>query len=276
MNTAATFPAFDSCFPELNAFILELVKEFELGNIQSWDDLKKRVDVYFALENLEQLDSLVPGWKKMASYSDGVTLVHVMCVFLGLFMLPEFKSLPEDQQQLAKWIVLFHDVEKAVTTGAGERDKTHAFRGAVATARQLPSLGFPVTPEYPDLVDPWSQLTGSATRIAENFPGSIQDNAKLPEILSGLEKMFGQDTPAALIVKTVLLHMSVNVVRDWPQAAPMVEDQIRRNVTPGLLPLLKVMMLSDNEGWTLFYPDVRSEQRQDTLEAFEEVGKLIA
>jgi hypothetical protein len=133
-----------------------------------------------------------------------------------------------------------------------------------------------VTPEYPDLVAPWSPLTSSATKIAENFPGSIQDNAKLPEILTGLEKMFGQDTPAAFVVKTVLLHMSINVVRDWPQAAPMTEDELKRHINPGLLPLLRVMMLSDNEGWTLFYPDVRAEQRRDTLKAFEEIEKLIA
>jgi hypothetical protein len=34
------------------------------------------------------------------------------------------------------------------------------------------------------------------------------------------------------------------------------------------------MMLSDNEGWSLFDPETRARQRRDTLAAFEEVGKL--
>lgn len=276
MNITGTFPAFDACFPELNQFILELVKEFELGKLKSWDDLKDRVNAHFTPEKLEQIDSMVPGWKKMASYSGGVTLVHVMCVFLGLFMLPEFKSLPEEQQQLVKWIVLFHDVEKEITDGAGARDKMHAFRGAVSTAWQLPSLGFRVTPQYRDLVSAWSVFTDSAIRISEGYPGPIQDNQKLPAIVTGIDRMFGHGTPAALIVKTVLLHMSVNAVHDWPQAAPMSEEEIIRYVDRTLLPLLRVMMLADNEGWSIFYPDARVEQRQDTLEAFAKVERLIS
>jgi hypothetical protein len=276
MNTTGTFPAFDDRFPELNKFILELVKEFEVKQIRSWDDLKHRVNVYFRPERLDQIDSMVPGWKKMSSYSDGVTLVHVMSVFLGLFMLPEFKSLPEEQQQLAKWIVLFHDVEKEITEGARGRDKTHAFRGAVSTAWQLPSLGFRHTAQYENLVSAWSVFTDSAMKISQANPDLIQDNQKLPAILSGIERMFGHDTPVALIVKGVLFHMSINVVREWPQAAPMTAEEIKHYIDRSLLPLLKVMMLADNEGWSIFYPDARAEQRQDTLAAFEEVENLIS
>jgi hypothetical protein len=276
MNTIGTFPAFDDCFPELNEFILELVKEFEVEKISSWDDLNHRVNVYFTPERLDQIDSMVPGWKKMASYSDGVTLVHVMCVFLGLFMLPEFKSLPEEQQQLAKWIVLFHDVEKEITEGAGARDKTHAFRGAVSTAWQLPSLGFRHTAQYENLVSAWSVFTDSAMKLSQSNPHLIQDNQKLPAILSGIERMFGHDTPAALIVKGVLFHMSINVVHEWPQSAPLTAEEIKRYIDRSLLPLLKVLMLADNEGWSIFYSDARAEQRQDTLAAFEEVDNLIS
>jgi hypothetical protein len=98
----------------------------------------------------------------------------------------------------------------------------------------------------------------------------------LPVILSGIEKMFGRDTPAALIVKGVLFHMSIDVVRGWPQAAPMTAEEIKRYIDRSLLPLLKVMMLADNEGWSIFYPDARAEQRQDTLAAFEKVERLLA
>ena len=273
MDASEAFPAFDECLPDLNEFIWELVEAYQSGGIKSWDHLERRVKAHFKPQRMEQMEAAVPGWQKMASFADGITLVHVMCVFLGLFMLPEFQSLHFEQQQLAKWIVLFHDVEKKVKKGA--RDPIHGFRSAVIAANQLPHLRFPVTAEYARLIDPWSELTYSATKLSRDSVEPIQDNDKLPEVLAGIEMMFGVDTPAALIVKCVLLHMSINVVRDWPQAAPLMDEEIKRYVTKSLVPLLKCMMLADNEGWSLFEPKARAGQRKETLEAFEIVEKTI-
>lgn len=41
------------------------------------------------------------------------------------------------------------------------------------------------------------------------------------------------------------------------------------------MPLLKVMMLADNEGWVMFRSD-RVKQRNETLEAFEKMEHLIS
>lgn len=275
MTTASeAFPDFDDCLPELNHFILEVVESYQSGQIRSWDALERRVKTYFTPQRMQQMEVAVPGWQKMASFAEGVTLVHVMCVFLGLFMLPEFQSLSRTQQQVAKWIVLFHDVEKEVREGA--RDAVHGFRSAVMAAKQLPHLGFSVTAEYARLIRPWSELTYSAMKLSGDAADPIQDNDRLPEILAGIETMFGADTPAVLNVKTVLLHMSINVVPDWPQAAPLTEAEIKSYITSHLAPLLKCMMLADNEGWSLFDPETRTEQRTDTLEAFGKIEQLIS
>ena len=271
MSSAQVFPAFDDRFSDLNQFILESVKAYEMGRIKSWDALEERVNVYFTLERMEQMESVVPGWQKMASYSDGITLVHVMCVFLGLFMLPEFQRLSPEQQKLAKWIVLFHDLAKLHIRG--KRDTMHAFHSAVLAARQLPHFGFAASSDYDNLLSSWSELTYKAAKISADFPEPIQDNEKLSEILIGVERMFGKDTPSALIVQCVLLHMSINVVSDWPQAAPLSNEEIKRYITSDLEPLLKVMMLSDNEGWVMFYPE-REQQRTETLQAFEMIEQL--
>lgn len=273
-KASEAFPDFDGCLPELNRFILELVEVYQSGQVHSWDNLERRVKTYFTPQRVQQMEVAVPGWQKMASFAEGVTVVHVMCVFLGLFMLPEFQSLCRAQQQVAKWIVLFHDVEKEVREDA--RDAVHGFRSAAMAAKQLPHLGFSVTAAYARLIRPWSELTYSATKFSGDSADPIQDNGRLPEILAGIETMFGADTPATLFVKTVLLHMSINVVPDWPQAAPLTEEEITRFVHPTLLPLLKVMMLSDNEGWSLFDPETRAQQREDTLKAFREVEQLIS
>ena len=276
MNTAQTFPTFDDCFPELNEFILDLVQAFQAGRLESWDDLKEKADAFFTPQKMEEIESLAPGWQKMSSYRSGVTLTHVMGVFLGLFMLPEFRSLSKKQQQLAKWIVLFHDLEKEFASGAGERDKTHAFRSAVTAARQLPHLGFAVSSEYEHLISSWSQLTGAAIRSSAEPSVNIQDNRKLLEILTGIERMFGEGMPATLIVKTVLLHMSITVLAEWPQAAPLTEAEMQKYVNGDLFPLLRVMMLSDNEGWVMFDPNERSKQRNETLAVFQRIEQVIS
>jgi len=272
MDTALEFPSFDDHLPGLNQFILSLVEDYNAGKIKSWDDLEERVSVFFTPERMEQMESIVPGWKKMASYSDGITLTHVMCVFLGLFMLPEFQSLPQEQQQLAKWTVLFHDVEKIHVRGT--RDYIHGFKSATRTARALRDIGFQVTEKFDETINSWSDFTKSA--IATNSSGEqIQDNTKLPIILAGIEKMYGNSSPAALIVKGVLLHMSINVVKDWPQAAPLVDGEIAKYIDKNILPLLKVMMLADNEGWVMFYPEVRAQQREQTLKVFAKIEANI-
>ena len=273
MNKKFDFPLFDDQLPELNQFILKLVEEYHGKKIKSWDDLDKRVKTFFTLEAMDYIETKAIGWKKMASYSDGITLTHVVCVFLGMFMLPEFQNLSQEQKQIAKWIVLFHDIEKVHKRG--KRDSFHAVRSAVNATHSLPRIGFPVTTIYPTLIHSWGEFVNTAyTFTHHDSKGLIPDNSKLPKIISGVNNMFGEHTPAGLIIKAVLLHYSINVVNDWPPPAPFTDDDIKKHLSHELLPLLKVMMLADNEGWTIFQPE-RQQQRTETLETFERVEKLI-
>ncbi|MBI3161768.1 MAG: hypothetical protein HYZ23_04630 [Chloroflexi bacterium] len=273
MDEKLNFPSFDARFHSLNEFILNLVFEYRAWRLQSWDDLDWRVKIFFTPEQMDKMEFALPGWKKMASYANGVTLTHVMCVFLGLFMLPEFEAASFEEQQLAKWIVLFHDIEKEAISGT--RDQTHGFRSAIRAAQTLPNLGFAKTRAYGRTIDSWSKLAGEANVKTENFADPIQDNCKLPELIGGIDTMFEKDSPASLVVKGVLLHMSINVVDDWPQAAPLTDEEIKTHVDAKLCPLLKMMCLADNEGWSMFYPETRERQRSDTLKAFEMVGKMV-
>src|SRR5512141_1223076 len=100
-------PSFDQKFASLHQFILELVDQHRRGKINSWDDLEERVNTFFTTEKMDEMETLVPHWCKMASYTERRTLVHVMCIFLGLYEMPEFLTMDEDQQQIMKWIILF-------------------------------------------------------------------------------------------------------------------------------------------------------------------------
>lgn len=272
MNTPTEFPSFDVHLSDLNQFILELVETYKAGKMESWDDLEKRVNLFFTSEKMEEMERTIPGWRKMASYEEGVTLIHVMCVFLGLYMMPEFLSMTNVQQQLMKWVILLHDVEKEPQEE--KRDHAHAFRSAVTAARILPRLGFPVTAEYDSLINEWSEFTSSAITKHENSLDIIQDNRKLPEILNGIGNMFGHNTPAALIIKTILFHLSVDM-KLWPPAAPLTDEEVTKYFDRELILILKVMNLGDGEGWSMF--DVSRETlRNDTLEAFKKVERLIS
>lgn len=273
MDTFPRFPLFDNKFPDLNKFILELAKTYHAGRMQSWDDFEKNVKDFFIPEQMEQMESRAPGWGKMASYSDGITLTHVACVFLGMFMLDEFQALSAEQQQIAKWIVLFHDIDKFHIQG--KKDTMHAFNSAVIAAKTLPSLGFPRHSKYPELINSWSEYTRHAFIPTDIDVSPKPDNQKLPQILSGIDDLFGANTPASLIIKTILLHISPAIDKNYPTPAPLTEDEIQRFISPNLFPLLKVMMLADNEGWSLFDPEVRDQQKRDALKAFEKIEKLI-
>jgi len=273
INSALLFPSFNGTFPFLNQFILDLVDAHRTGEIKSWDDLDERVKKIFTPERMEQTEKLVPGWIKMASYSDGITLTHVTCVFLGVYMLPEFQSLTPEQQQMAKWIVMFHDLDKFHIRG--KRDTMHGFRSGILAAHTLPTLGFPITGKYHDLLGSWSELTLHASIERSRDTAPTPDNQKLPEILAGIDQLFGENTPASLITKTVLLHISLSIDPFYPTPAPLTDAEIKRFITPDLIPLLKVMMMGDNEGWSLFDPEVRKRQYKDTREAFEKVQGLI-
>jgi hypothetical protein len=266
-------PSFDDRFPELQQFICELVDLYEGERINSWDDLEALVNAFFTPERMQQMESQIPHWTKMTSYREGVTLTHVLCVFMGLYMLPEYQALTKPQQNLMKWVILLHDVEKEVEKG--KRDPLHAFRSAAAAAKNLPKLGFTARQGFQSSIEPWSELVFTAVIQPEDAPEPVQDNQKYPEILEGIDRLYGRNSAGALIVKTILFHISINVVRDWPQAAPLTTEEIKKYVDADLLPLLKVMMLADNEGWVMFYPEDRSKQRSETLQTYELLEKWI-
>jgi len=267
------FPKFDEHLPFLDAFIHELADEYKKGKLQSWGDLEIRVKAFFTAEMMDRTNIVIPHWGKMASYVGGITLVHVMCVFLGLYIMPEFLALTKEGQQIMKWVILFHDVEKEIQEG--KRDYFHAFRSTAGAARVLPKLGFPVTEDYASFIDEWDAYTRSAITKIEGVSDDVQDNSKLPKIIDGIEHMFSHNTPAALILKTILFHLSVDMT-DWPPPNPLTQEEVVRYFDRELLPLLKVMHLGDGDGWSMFESETREHLRIDTIRVFDKLEHLLS
>lgn len=259
--------------PDLMGFVRTLDSPFTNEKLRSQPEIDQRVAEFFTPELMDAVEAVIPGWKVMAGHNDGETLVHVVTALVVLFQCPEYQKANAQDAVLLKWIVLLHDLAKAPIPF--KRDSTHGFKSAALAARILPTVGFEVTDAYAGYIDEWFTLTSNAITTHVATGEMIQDNSKLPQILAGIDRLFGENTSAALIVKTILLHMSITVVEDWPQLAPLTTAEIRQHVDRRLLSFLQIMMLVDNDAWAFFDPVTKLRYRQETLAVFQRLRRVV-
>lgn len=266
-------PSVEACLPELMGFVESLARETETGDLAAWPGLVQKVRHFFTPEMMQKVDGVIPGWRDMAAYADGETLVHVVTAFAALLLCPEYRQAAIEIQRLLQWIVLFHDLAKVARHG--KRDLTHSFRSAALSGIWVGKFSCTGIEDFEARLTQWASLTFAAKTRPPEAEDEIPDNRRLPEIVDGVCYLFGRDTPAALIVQTVLFHQAIDVVADWPQAAPLTEPEIQRFIGMRLLPLLKVMMLVDNDAWGFFDVETKRRHRTETLAAFRKVEALI-
>ena len=128
---------------------------------------------------------------------------------------------------------------------------------------------------YAAVLDGWTRLVLDASIESPDGKGRIQDNRLLPAIVRGIEQLFGKDSAAALIVQSVLLHQSLNVVPEWPNPGSLADEELPNCIRPALLPLLEALMLVDSDAWQLFDPASKAKFRASTLAVFADVRGLV-
>jgi hypothetical protein len=257
--------------PELFVFAESLSRRVEDGTLVDWPEFTSQAKDFYTLERMDEMERVLPGWKRMAEFADGVTLVHVTSALVALLQLPEYKIAPDNQKRIMEWTVLFHDSAKEIIEG--QRDNLHAFRSAVLAARGLSALGFVQSDS--EEFKAWCEVTWSGVKFDESTGEDVQDNQCLPSILAGLKSLFGVNTPAVLIIKSILLHWSIVTVTDWPPKTPLVDEELARYIEADLHPVLQALLLVDSDAWSLFDPKIKKDYRQQTLAAFEKIGQLI-
>lgn len=273
--------------PELMAFIDELDALSKAGEFKEWDSGTERILKFYTPEQLAKIEKVIPHWQQMTSYGRGITCAHVTLVVLSTLQLPEYEAASPEEQCLILWASLFHDVEKVLIPH--EKDHVHGFRSAVTAARALPLIGFETKAPYLTEFEAWADMTYNAVcsleqalahspipqafTLIEHDMGvhKTQDNRKLPEILAGIDAMF--EEPAALIIKSVLLHMSTDAVSDYPHTAALSDDEIRAYISPELYPIFKMMQLVDCDGWAFFDADLRASWRSQILTKFTAIRR---
>lgn len=268
-----TIPRVKESLPELMQFTADLAMQRHTGAMTDWQAFNPQVRSFFTPAMMVKIEGVIPGWNHMASYADQQTLYHVTSVLTALYLLPEYHQATPEQQALLEWIVLFHDVAKIAQHDA--HDYVHAFRSAAIAGKALASIGFPVTAACHTTLDDWFTLTYNAVTFRQDLGEYVQDNHQLPQIITGIECLLGAPSPAACIVKVVLLHLSIKTDPDYPIVAPLTASEVQACLDPPSFPLLKAMMLVDTDGWDLFDPESRQHHRQQTLIAFDQLGARI-
>jgi hypothetical protein len=267
-----TLPTLESHLPELSQFTQQLARELRSGTLTGWQPFVEQVRQFYTPTMMDKIERAAPGWQRMASFRNQTTLIHVTSVLTAMYLLPEYQQAVPDQQRIIEWMVLFHDIAKVIHD---KHDFIHGFRSAAVAGKALANIGFPVINNDPAVLDNWCDLTSSAIIFDEVHQEEIQDNSRLPEIISGIEAIYGADAPAVLAVKGILFHLSIKTDPDYPTLAPLTDQEIHRYINAAAFPILKAMMLVDTDGWNLFDKEEKRRHRQQNLNVMNWIGSQI-
>lgn len=255
--------------PQMWAFLKSLDADVAAGRLKSTDELVEKARTFYTRSQMAGIDRVVAGWDRMASFEDGKTLWHINVAMVALFQLDEYRAMPLSDRYVQEWIVLLHDLAKEPAMG---RDHRHSFRSGALAGRVLPGLGFPVTETYAAEMPGWFMLTDGAFLLdrAKGYP--IQDNSKLPQILTGASRIFTGPTLTA--VKAITLHQSITSLAAWPVAAPISRAEAAAHVDSSLYPALLALTLADSGGWNLFAPVRLDSMYKETREIFSRLPRV--
>jgi hypothetical protein len=263
-------PVLDEYLPELMRFIRKLSEGYVDGTITSEDTLTAEVAEFFDHARQAKTEQALPGWTEMAGYADGVTQVHTISVMIAIMTSPGYENASAETRNQMAWSGLLHDISKRVVQG--QLDLTHAFRSGAQAVRSLLRAGF-LHQEYADL-EGWIDFTKQA--VKEEDGREIQDNAKLPGIIKGMETIFGGNKDALIILKTILFHWSITTIKEWPPASPITPAEVRTYLDEELLQVLGVLLLADSDSWNLFDIETKERYREEIAEALTEIGAMLA
>ena len=78
--------------PQLIAFLRKTANAYQSGKFNGWTDFRSHCDVFYTPTIMDSLEAVVPGWRKMASYANQQTIIHVTSVLISLLLLEEYRD----------------------------------------------------------------------------------------------------------------------------------------------------------------------------------------
>jgi hypothetical protein len=261
-------PAFSDSLPRIWEVTLNLKDELENRVFREWDSLYQRLDFLAEQEWIDAVDSVIYGWKKIATQEAGITAKHTLIVLACCMNLSEYQQASSQTRREIEWAALFHDLDKDVLYGRG--DGAHGVRSAAAAAQCLVDLGFDFRSDGDIVV--WLDLVKSAQKQVDGK--WVNDFSHLLAILTGLRNFFGVDTPAERIIKAVMFHQAMPTVGDWPNPVILNNDEIRASLTQSDMDVLGPLMLGDSDAWNVCEP-MRDDYMDELRWNIAKVRKVI-
>jgi len=244
------FPPLSVSLPRLWGVIQTISTGLETGHYHDWPLLLAELDFVTESDWIETLDECLPGWRKIATIKSGITAKHTLIVLALGLNLPEYAALAENTRREFEWAALLHDLDKEYLPTGG-KDASHAFRSAGVAAIVMAALGFRLQPgASPEAVAEWAEVVMAAQ--VQIGASRVHDHANLPEIVSGLERLWGNGTSASRILKAILFHQSLPTIKDWTNPVLLDDAELRDALTLSDMDVLGPLLIADSDAWNLF------------------------
>jgi hypothetical protein len=233
--------------PRVWALSNEIASGMQAGKYSEWDVLMDHLSPLVEPDFIDEIDRTIPGWRKIATLHKGVTAKHTLLVLSSCLNLTEYQQAGPQTQRELEWSAVLHDLDKEKVRS----DTAHPFRSAAVVNRIMPMLGFALrtglNPAYPEL---WSQLVLASQRA--DGDRMIHDHTRLRYIIAGLHDCWGEGTPAARILKAILLHQSLPALKDWANAVLLTDEELAYSLTLADMEVLGPLMIADSDSWNIF------------------------
>ena len=213
----------------------------------NWDSLIQKISPLLEQSLIEKMDNVIPGWKKIATLHEGQTAMHTLLVLAICLNLPEYGLADAQTRTEIEWAAVLHDLDK----DRARSDAAHPFRSAAVAARIMPELGFELLPNINTAdLEAWSTLVMSAQR--PDGERMIHDHSRLQEIIDGIHTCWGNHSPAARILKAVLLHQSLPTLKEWSNPVLLTDKELSYSLTLQDMDILSLLIIADSDSWNIF------------------------
>ncbi len=225
----------------------KIASDLRAEKFSAWDSLIQQISPLREQSFIEKMDSVLHGWRKIATLHDGQTAIHTLLVFATCLNLPEYGQADLQTRMEIEWAAVLHDLDK----DQARNDTAHPFRSAAVAARLMPELGFDLFPNINMAhLETWSDLVMSAQR--QDGDRMIHDHSFLHEIIDGIHICWGRDSSAARVLKAVLLHQSLPTLKDWSNAVLLSDKELSYALTMEDMDVLGLLMIADSDSWNIF------------------------
>jgi len=244
----SSIPTIERTLPILWVLAKRTASDIQSGNFTDWTPLITRLGDLTNPAWIDQVDGILPGWRKIAAIKNGLTAKHTLLVLATCLNLPEYAQADELTQHEIEWAAILHDIDKDLSSG---RDASHPFKSAAVAAQILPGLGFPLQPGVLEAdVAEWSDLVIRSQRPVGDQ--TFHDHTHLREIVDGMHVHWGHDTSVIRIMKAILFHQSLPTLKAWPNPMLLNDFELRYSLTLKDMNVLGPLLIADSDSWNLF------------------------